>query len=85
MTKIYERVSIISGTGAAICTAVVAARCKGRGKGRHFDTTEVIEAELHAVNTLSEHDFLDAFTKWHKHWFQCMHLQGEFYEGYGGQ
>jgi hypothetical protein len=31
-------------------------------KGRHFDTTEVIEAESQAVaNTLTEHDFQDAF------------------------
>jgi hypothetical protein len=33
-------------------------------KGRHFDTTEVIEAESRAVlNTLIEHDFQDAFKK----------------------
>jgi hypothetical protein len=31
-------------------------------KDRHFDTTEVIEAESQAVvNTLTEHDFQDAF------------------------
>jgi hypothetical protein len=31
-------------------------------KGRHFDTTEVIEAESQAaLNTLTEHDFQDAF------------------------
>jgi Tfp pilus assembly protein PilF len=31
-------------------------------KGRHFDTTEVTEAELQvALNTLREHDFQDAF------------------------
>jgi hypothetical protein len=31
-------------------------------KGRHFDTIEVIEAESQAVlNTLTEHDFQDAF------------------------
>jgi hypothetical protein len=31
-------------------------------KGCHFDTIEVIEAESKAVlNTLTEHDFLDAF------------------------
>jgi hypothetical protein len=27
---IYEAMSMISGTGAAICTAVVVARCNGR-------------------------------------------------------
>jgi hypothetical protein len=34
---------------------------KKKLKGRHFDTIEVIEAELQTVlNTLTEHDFLDA-------------------------
>jgi hypothetical protein len=33
-------------------------------KGLHFDTLEVIEAELQAVpSTLTEHDFQDAFKK----------------------
>jgi hypothetical protein len=33
-------------------------------KGRHFDTIEVIEAESQVVlNTLTEHDFQDAFKK----------------------
>jgi hypothetical protein len=33
-------------------------------KGRHFDTTEVIEAEFQAVlNALAERDFQDAFKK----------------------
>jgi hypothetical protein len=39
-------------------------RLKIKLKGRHFDTTEVIEAESQAVlNTLAEHDFQDAFKK----------------------
>jgi hypothetical protein len=41
-------------------------------KGCCFDTIEVIEAESHAVlNTLTEHDFQDAFKKWQKHWEWC--------------
>jgi hypothetical protein len=33
-------------------------------KGCHFDTIEVIEAESQAVlNSLTEHDFQDAFKK----------------------
>jgi hypothetical protein len=33
-------------------------------KGLHFDTLEVIEAESQAMlNTLTEHDFQDAFKK----------------------
>jgi hypothetical protein len=35
---------------------------KTKLKGRHFDTTEVMEAESQAVlNSLTEHDFQDAF------------------------
>jgi hypothetical protein len=35
---------------------------KRKLKGRHFDTTEVMEAESQAVlNTLTEHGFQDAF------------------------
>jgi hypothetical protein len=37
-------------------------RLKIKLKGRHFDTTEVIQADLQAVlNTLKEHDFQDTF------------------------
>jgi hypothetical protein len=37
-------------------------RLKVNLKGRHFDTIEVIEAESQTVlNTLTEHDFQDAF------------------------
>jgi hypothetical protein len=37
-------------------------RLKTKLKGRHFDTIEVIEAESQAVlNTLTDHDFQDAF------------------------
>jgi hypothetical protein len=38
-------------------------------KGCHFDTTEVIDAELQVVlNTLTEHGCQDAFKKRQKHW-----------------
>jgi hypothetical protein len=38
-------------------------------KGRHFDTTEVIETESKAaLNTLTEHDFQDVFEKCQKFW-----------------
>jgi hypothetical protein len=40
---------------------------KTKLKGRHFDTTEVTEAELQAVlNTLTEHFFQDAFKTWQR-------------------
>jgi hypothetical protein len=38
---------------------------------RNFDTVEVIEAELQTVlNTLTEHDFQEAFKKLQKRWEQ---------------
>jgi hypothetical protein len=55
-------------------------------KGRHFDTTEVLEAESRVVlNALTEHDFLDAFKKWHKRWEGCICSEGDYFEGDGGQ
>jgi hypothetical protein len=43
-------------------TTLLFHRLKMKLKGRHFDTTEVIEAESQSVpNTLTEHDFHDAF------------------------
>jgi hypothetical protein len=55
-------------------------------KGRHFVTTEVIEAELQAVlNTLTEHDFQDAFKKWQKRWDWCLCAEGDCFKVDGGQ
>jgi hypothetical protein len=55
-------------------------------KGRHFDTTEVIEAESQAVlNTFTEHVFQDAFNKWQKRWERCKHRKGEYFERDGDQ
>jgi hypothetical protein len=52
-------------------------------KSRRFDTIEVIEAELHAVlNTLTEHDFQDAFKKWQKRWERCIHAEGDYFRGW---
>jgi hypothetical protein len=55
-------------------------------KGRHFDTTDVIEAEPQAVlNTLTEHDFQEAFKKWQKGWEWCIHVEVDYFEGDSGQ
>jgi hypothetical protein len=55
---------------------------KKKLKGRHFDTAEVIEAELQAVlNTLTEHNFQNAFTKWQKHWQRPIRTEGDYFEG----
>jgi hypothetical protein len=55
-------------------------------KGRHFDTTEVMEAESQAVLiTLTEQDFQDAFRKWQTRWKRCICAEGHYFEGDGGQ
>jgi hypothetical protein len=52
----------------------------------HFDTIEVIEAELQAVlNTLTEHDFQDAFKNWQKRWERFILAEFNYFEGDGGQ
>jgi hypothetical protein len=43
---------------------------------------DVIEAESQAMlNTLTEHDFQDAFKKWQKHRKHCIHEEGDYFEG----
>jgi hypothetical protein len=45
----------------------------------------MIEAELQAVlNTLTKHDFQDAFKKWQKRWERCIHEEGDYCEVDGG-
>jgi hypothetical protein len=52
-------------------------------KGRHFDTIEVIEAELQAaLNILTERNFHDTFKKMPE---RCIHVEGDYFEGNGGQ
>jgi hypothetical protein len=46
----------------------------------------VTEEKSQAVlNTLTEHNFQDAFTKWQKRWERCIHAKGDNVEGDGGQ
>jgi hypothetical protein len=55
-------------------------------KDLHFDTIEVMEAESRTVqNTLTEHNFHDAFTKWQKRWERCIRAEGDYFEGDGSQ
>jgi hypothetical protein len=55
-------------------------------KGRHFVTIDVIEAESQAVlNTLTEHDFRDAFKKWQKSWERLIRAERDYFEVDGGQ
>jgi hypothetical protein len=61
-------------------------RLKIKLKGRHFDTTEVMETESQAVlNSLTEHDFQGAFTKRQKRWERFIGAEGDYFEGDGGQ
>jgi hypothetical protein len=55
-------------------------------KGLRFDTNEVTEAQSQEVlNTLTEHNFQDAFKKWQKRWEQCICVEADYVEGDGGQ
>jgi hypothetical protein len=45
----------------------------------------MIEAELQAVlNTRTEHDLQDALKKLQKFYEQCIHSEGDHFEGSGG-
>jgi hypothetical protein len=37
------------------------------------------------LNTHPEHDFQDAFQKVQKRWKPCIHSEGDYFEGDGGQ
>jgi hypothetical protein len=46
----------------------------------------MIKVESQAVlNTLTDHSFQDPFKKWHKSWERCIHVEGDYSEGDGGQ
>jgi hypothetical protein len=61
-------------------------RLKIKLKGRHFDTIEVIKAGSQAVlNTLTEHNFQDAFNKLQERWEWCICVEGDYFKGDGGQ
>jgi hypothetical protein len=59
---------------------------KVRLRGSHFHTFEVIEAGSQEVmNILTDHEFEDAFKMWQKCWELCIHAEGDYFEGDGGQ
>jgi hypothetical protein len=61
-------------------------RLKMKLKGRHFDKTQVLEAESQAVlNTITEHDFQDAFKKIQKFRNWCIHAEGDYFQDDGRQ
>jgi hypothetical protein len=55
-------------------------------RGHHFDTIEVTEAGSQEVlNTLTKHDFQNAFKKWQKCLLRCIHMKGDYFKGDGGE
>jgi phosphoribosylformylglycinamidine (FGAM) synthase-like enzyme len=53
---------------------------------RHFEAIEVIVAESQEMlNTLTEHDFQEAFKKWQKRWERRIRVEGDYFEGDDGQ
>jgi hypothetical protein len=46
----------------------------------------VIEVDSQAVlNTLTEHNFQDAFKKWQKRWERGIWAEGDYFYGFGEQ
>jgi hypothetical protein len=65
-------------------STVLFPRLKIKLKGRHFDTAEVLEAELQVVlNALTERDSQDAFKKWQKRWERCVRSERDYFKGDG--
>jgi hypothetical protein len=57
-------------------------RLKIKIKSHHFDTIEIFEAGVQVVlNTLTQHDFQDAFKKWQKCWEWCICVEGDYFKG----
>jgi hypothetical protein len=55
-------------------------------KGHQLNTIEVIKADSQAVlNTLTKHNFQDAFKKWQKCLEWCVRAERDYFEGDGGQ
>jgi hypothetical protein len=54
-------------------------------KSHRFDTIEEIQAESHEVlKTLTLEYFLGCMESWKKLWDRCIHAQGDYFEGDGG-
>jgi len=58
---------------------------KLRLKRRGFDTTEDIHAESQEViDTLIFENFQGYMKSWETRWDRCIHAQGDYFEGDGG-
>jgi len=70
----------------APCDFFLFTKMKLKLKGRQFDTTEEIQAESQRVlDTLIEKEFQEVFQKWRRWWDRCLHVEGNYFKGDGGQ
>jgi hypothetical protein len=54
-------------------------------KRRRFETTEEIHAEIQEViDTLTFEDFQRCMKSWETCWDHCIHAQGDYFKGDGG-
>ena len=69
----------------APCDFFLFLKMKIQLKGQRFDTIKEIQEESHQVlNKVMLKDFQNTFQSWEKHWDQCLHSQGGYFEGDGG-
>ena len=70
----------------APCDFFLFPKLKLKLKGRRFVTTEGVQAESQRVlDTQREKDFQEAFQKWRRRWDQCLHAEGNYFEGDDGR
>jgi len=51
-------------------------------EGKPFsDVREVKKKMLEVLNNISTEDFQKCFQQWEKHWYKCIELKGEYFEG----
>jgi hypothetical protein len=57
-------------------------RIKGQKKGKRYaEVSEVKKETLEVLNNISIEDFQKCFQQWEKHWYKCIELKGEYFEG----
>jgi len=67
------------------CDLFLFPKMKLRLKGRRFDTAEEIHAESEEVIDTLTVDYFQGCTKsWETCWDRCVHAQGDYFEGGGG-
>jgi hypothetical protein len=70
----------------APCKFFLFPKMKLKLKGQRFDNNEEIQPESQRVlDTLTKEDFQEAFQKWRRRWYRCLHVGGNYVEGGGGR